>query len=393
MNDSDSSTLDRLREIANNPAHYIDDWKSRKKTAVIGIFPMNFPVEIIAATGALPVIIQDDPTPITAGNNLLAEFYCGYTRSIADQVATGRFEKYDAFMNADHCIQLLGATDVVREMLSDKPFFFEHLIAAMDDSWTHDQVREKIDAFIAEAERVTGQPISDDKLRECIAANNRNRQLLRKIFQARQQGDDRFSAEELQVLIKSSMIMDKEEHSTLLEQLLATSAPRPRTSGIRLHLSGHFCHAPRPELFDVLADCGAVIVDDDLYTGARYVSTDVAQDISPRDALANWYFARNANAPCPTRVQKSVSWSEYLLHSLEESDAEGVIVLMAKFCEAHMFHYPELRKALNAKGIPHLLIETEHEGLPVESVRTRVEAMIERIRRKQPQQSLQEHTP
>lgn len=381
MNNIESSTLDRLREIAHNPAHYIDDWKSRKKTAVIGIFPMNFPVEIIAATGALPVIIQDDPAPITEGNNLLAEFYCGYTRSIADQVATGRFENYDAFMNADHCIQLLGATDVVREMLSDKPFFFEHLIAAMDDSWTHDQVREKIDAFIAEAERVTGQPISDDKLRQCIAANNRNRQLLRKIFQARQQGDDRFSAEELQVLIKSSMIMDKAEHSALLEQLLADSAARPRKAGIRLHLSGHFCHAPRPELFELITDCGAIIVDDDLYTGARYISTDVPPERPPRDALAEWYFARNNHIPCPTRVQNSVSWDNYLVDVIGASKADGVIVLMAKFCEAHMFYYPQLRKRLEAQGIPHLLIETEHEGLPAETLRTRIEAMLEKIRR------------
>lgn len=381
MNNSESSTLDRLREIANNPAHYINDWKSRNKTAVIGIFPMNFPVEIIAATGALPVIIQDDPTPITEGNTLLAEFYCGYTRGIADQVAKGRLDIFDAFMNADHCIQLLGATDVVREMLSDKPFFFEHLIAAMDDSWTHTQVRDKIDAFIAEAERVTGQPISDDKLRDCIAANNRNRQLLRNIFQARQQGDDRFSAEELQVLIKSSMIMDKEEHSALLEQLLANSAARPRKDGIRLHLSGHFCHAPRPELFDLITDCGATIVDDDLYTGARYISTDVVQEKAPRDALAEWYFARNNNIPCPTRVQNSVSWDNYLVDVIGASNADGVIVLMAKFCEAHMFYYPQLRKRLEAQGIPHLLIETEHEGLPAETLRTRIEAMLEKIRR------------
>ena len=59
----------------------------------------------------------------------------------------------------------------------------------------------------------------------------------------------------------------------------------------------------------------------------------------------------------------------------------GVVVLMAKFCEPHMLYYPELRKALDASDVPHLLIETEHEGLPLESIRTRVETFLERIRR------------
>ena len=57
-------------------------------------------------------------------------------------------------------------------------------------------------------------------------------------------------------------------------------------------------------------------------------------------------------------------------------------MLMVKFCEPHMFHYPELRKSLDRHGMPHLLIETEHEGIPVETLRTRIEALLERIRRR-----------
>ena len=49
-----------------------------------------------------------------------------------------------------------------------------------------------------------------------------------------------------------------------------------------------------------------------------------------------------------------------------------------------MLYYPELRKALDGAGVPHLLIETEHEGLPLEAVRTRVEALVERTLRGRP---------
>jgi benzoyl-CoA reductase/2-hydroxyglutaryl-CoA dehydratase subunit BcrC/BadD/HgdB len=93
-----------------------------------------------------------------------------------------------------------------------------------------------------------------------------------------------------------------------------------------------------------------------------------------------WYFDRNVKVPDATRAQNDVSWDQWLLDSVEQSGAAGVIVLMAKFCEPHMLYYPELRKALDTSHVPNLLIETEHEGLATEVVRTRVEAFVERIR-------------
>ena len=149
----------------------------------------------------------------------------------------------------------------------------------------------------------------------------------------------------------------------------------------QLHLSGHFCHAPRPELLDMIEGCGAIVVDDDLYTGFRYISTDVPKDIDPIAALVAWYFDRNNNVPCATRAQKDVDWEVYLTQSLQRSGADGIIILMAKFCEPHMLYFPELRSELNRQKVPFLLIETEHEGLALEMLRTRVEALIERIRR------------
>ena len=76
----------------------------------------------------------------------------------------------------------------------------------------------------------------------------------------------------------------------------------------------------------------------------------------------------------------TVDWEEYLTRSVHASGAEGVIILLAKFCEPHMLYYPELRKELMRSEIPHLLIETEHEGLALEMLRTRVEALLETIR-------------
>ena len=377
------ATIARLAALADDPQAYAEDWRSRRHGKVIGTFPMNFPTELVHASGALPTIIQEDRAPITAGRGMLYEFYCAYTRSISDQAVTEKLDFVDGFFFVDHCISLIGAVDAMRYALPDKPMFLAQFIASMDEPWSEPVVRSKLESLLAQLRDFTGAAISDEDLSNSIRACNRNRRLLRQLYALRRTGRTRLTSRQMQALVKSSMVMDIEEHSELLEGLMQAVQAEVEDAPqlVRLHLSGHFCHAPKPELLDVIEECGAIVVDDDLYTGFRHISTDVSEAGDPVDALARWYMDRNVTVPCATRVQNDVDWDDYLLRSLEESGASGVVVLMAKFCEPHMLYYPELRKALERSEVPHLLIETEHEGLPLETVRTRVETFLERIRR------------
>ena len=383
METLDGAAFDTLLAAATDPVGYAESWKARTGRPVIGSFPMNFPSELTHATGALPVIIQESRTPITEGRSLLPEFYCSYTRSLADQAATGELDVFDAFVLADHCVQLLGAVDVIRWAKPQIPTHFAQFISSMDDPWSQGQVIDKIASLRVEVEEIVGTKITPEALSSSIRLFNENRELLREFYELRKSGRARITASQMQALVKSSMVMDIEENSALLRQILADLRPEEHApdSLVRIHLSGHFCAPPRPELLDVIEECGALVVNDDLYHGFRYISTDVPEDVDPFDALALWYLDRNISAPCGTRVQRNVDWDSYLISSLEDSGSDGVITLMAKFCEPLMLYYPELRKALDARDIPVLLIETEHEGIAEESVRTRVETFVERIRR------------
>lgn len=372
-----------LTRIAEDPHAYAQGWKGRHQRKVIGTFPMNFPAELVHAAGALPVVVQDDRAPITLGRTLMYEFYCGYARSLTDQAATRKLGVFDAFLVVDHCVALLGAVDAMRFELPEQPVFLAQYMASMDEEWTPPEVRKQVESLRTQLEELCAVTISKDALAHSIALFNRNRQLLRQVYDLRRSGRTRITATQMQMLVKSSMVMDIEEHTAILSGLVASLEAETASTPdlVRLHLSGHFCHGPRPELLDVIESCGAVVVDDDLYTGFRYISTDVPGDGDPVDALTRWYFDRNTRVPCATRAQKNVDWESYLLSSLKNSGAAGVVVLMAKFCEPHMLYYPELRKALLGAQVPHLLIETEHEGLAVESIRVRMEAFLEQIRR------------
>jgi bcr-type benzoyl-CoA reductase subunit C len=374
--------LGELAAIAGDPHGYAAAWKRETGRKVIGVFPMNFPSELVHAAGALPLVVQEDDVPITLGRSLLYEFYCGYTRSIVDQAATRKFDVYDAFYLVDHCVALLGAADALRFEIPEKPVFLAQYTASMDEAWTPAEIRKRVEDLRGALAEFCDAAISDDDLAASIAAYNRNRGMLRQIYALRRSGRIALTGRQMQILVKSSMVMEIEAHSERLAALLPlleTDLAAPPEQ-VKLHLSGHFCHAPRPELLDMIEDCGTVIVDDDLFTGFRFIATDVPTDGDPVAALTRWYFDRNTHVPCSTRSQMTVDWEDYLTRSVHDSGAEGVIILLAKFCEPHMLYYPELRKELMRSEIPHLLIETEHEGLALEMLRTRVEALLETIR-------------
>jgi benzoyl-CoA reductase/2-hydroxyglutaryl-CoA dehydratase subunit BcrC/BadD/HgdB len=254
----------------------------------------------------------------------------------------------------------------------------------MDEPWSPPQVREEIALLQGRLGALCGTHITDDAVRRSVTLFNRDRALLRSVYELRRTGQLALRAAEMQVLVKSAMIMDIEEHAQAMAELIEASAieRRPAADGVRLHFSGHFCHAPQPELLDLIESCGATVVDDDLYTGYRYISTDVPDLSDPLVGLSRWYFDRNNNVPCSTRAQKTVDWESYLVNTVAANRSEGVVTLMPKFCEPHMLYFPELRQALLDNGIPHLLLETEHEGLALETVRVRVEAFVETIKRR-----------
>lgn len=378
-----NSIFATLEKVAEQPLESAKAWKDAHGTKVVGSFPMHFPGEMAHAAGTLPVILQENHDPITVGHGMIYPFYCGFTRSVVDQACKGEYEFLDAIMFGDHCVQVLGAADVVRSKLPNTRVHFYQLISSMSDPWSLGRARETFLNLKEGLEELVGHAISDEAMHASIRLFNQNRQLLRKLYEMRRAGDARITAKQMQIAVKSSMIMDKAAHNTLLEELIAELEASKATTqkGVKVYLSGHFCQAPKIGVLDMIEECGGIVVDDDLYHGQRFISTDVDETGDPLDALAKWYLERNLKVPCPTRVDQNADWENYLLDAMEKAKADGMIVLMAKFCEPHMYYYPEIKEAFDKRGVPHLLIETEHELNSFEGLRTRVETFLEVVKR------------
>jgi benzoyl-CoA reductase subunit C len=375
--------LATFEAAAARPLDYARTWKARHGRPVIGIFPMHFPGELAHAAGALPIILQEDDEPITVGLSSVFNFYCGYNRSVVDQAMRGEYDFLDAILFGDHCVQLLGTADILRDHAPKLPILFNQLISSLSAPWAMEETQKTFRQLWTELETLIGRPIPQDDVRASIRLYNRNRALIRQIYQLRREGRAPLTGRQLQIIVKASMVMDPADHTALLEQLVAgldTTAKPAR--GVRVYLSGHFCQAPKPEILDLIEECGGIIADDDLYHGFRFISTDMSETGDPVDAFAAWYFERNQRVPCSTLADEKADWDEFLVDAVRKTRSEGLIVLQVKFCEPHMFFYPEIKEAFERNGIPHLLIETEHEQMPIEALKTRVETFLEIIKRR-----------
>ena len=375
--------LDLMKYAAQSPMDYAAAWKERTDRQVIGLLPMHFPGELAHAAGCLPIVIQDDAEPITIGQSGVFNFYCGFNRSLIDQTMRGSFDGLDAIMFGDHCVQLLGTADTIRAERPNLPILFNQLCTTLDANWAERETFGTFTQLWKELESLTGCAIAPEAARASIALFNRNRTQMRELYELRRQGRIAISGRDMQLVVKSSMVMDKADHVALMDRLLR-EIPRVAAGSaeIPLYLSGHMCHAPKPEIIDMIEECGARIVNDDLFVGWRFIHADMDETRTPVEAMAHWYLEKNRRVPCPTRTMQGVDWEDYLLSDVQRSGARGLVILMVKFCEPHMYFYPEIKEAFEARGIPHLLIETEHEEMPIEALKTRVETFVEIAKRR-----------
>ena len=285
---------------------------------------------------------------------------------------------------ADHCIQLIGAADVVRAVLPDIPVFFGMLISSMSDTWAPGKIAGMMGEFRDEFVSFTGHPVSDEALASSIRAHNRDRRLIRRLFDKRSSGSSAFTPRQLQDIVGSSMVMDPAEHHALLAEAVAAQREAPRDDRVRVHLSAHLCHAPKRELLDLIEDSGAIVVDDDLFHGRRYVSTDVDETGDPIDAIARWYARRNVNIPCPTRVQQRRRLGRLPGRRGASERGGGGHPPAGQILRAAHALLPRAPQGPGRGRHPPAAARDRARGPPAESFRTRVEALVERARRKRP---------
>ena len=374
------SVMDTFVEIRNDPYGWIAKWKEEhpeRKVVAVGVY--HFPEEVIHAAGLMPFGLQEGSETIVEGYSYIYPCYCGYSRALIDMGAKTQMRLFDGFIITDICIQLVQAhRKYLRNFPLPNMYLFQPSLDLSKERNKPD-LMEDFENLRKKAEAIAGHPVTDEDLKKSFKVYNKNRALLRKIHDMRAKEPGLLRARDMQAIVMSSMVMPKEDNNALLEKLIAElekKTPEKR-QGVPVFLSGHYCHSPKIEILDMIEEMGGIVVDDDLHTGFRYYAKDVSEEGDPIEALVDRF--RVIEPDCISRIHPDNRWDEYLLRKSKVSGAKGVIIIQPKFCEHQNFAYVWQNKTLPAGGMDHILIESEHEMISLEQIRTKVQAFVEMI--------------
>ena len=171
----------------------------------------------------------------------------------------------------------------------------------------------------------------------------------------------------------TAQFVDKREHNEQIKKVLAALPARKvnRPEGVRFMTIGS--ENDDIAFMAMVESVGSTIVIDDQCSGTRYFWNESKPDDDVVKAIADRYCDRPA---CPTKDYPSHTRFDHVLGLAKEFNARAAIFLQQKFCDPHEGDYPDLKRHLEANGIPTLFLEFDITN-PIGPFRIRVEAFLE----------------
>jgi len=366
--------LELFKTLISADNKFIKEWKRQKKP-VLGYACSYTPEEIIHAGGILPIRVFGSLEPSRLADVYLPVNVCSFAKSCLNSALKGEYSLLDGYVVSNSCDNQNKIYDLWRQCAAIRKTYFintPHSTTEKALNFFHKEL-ERFKEWLTESFEVE---ISDEDLKNAIKVFNENRRLLRQVYELRRRNPPLLSGSEALEIVLSSMMIPKDEHNKLLQELLDQIERRediPK-QGARLLVSGSVMDNSEP--LRLIESVGGTVVADDLCTGSRYFWNPVREDGEPMMAIAERYLCK---VPCPF-MYSSEERFKHVRDMARLFDVEGVIIFSLKFCDVHSFDAPLLTEELKeSEGLPVLCLEWEHSLTGIAQLRTRIEAFIEML--------------
>ena len=378
-----AALLDFCREVTQDmefaeAKRWLEKHPGRK---AFGCFPIYTPVELIHATGMLPVGVfgGGNQIEIAHADSRFQSFVCSIVKSTLELGLTRRLEFLSGMVFHSICDPARNLASVFQRNFPEMQIEYIHFPQNFQSPECVVYLESEYRRVLHGLEQLAGHQVTAEDLNHSIELHNRIRAALRELYRIRAESPHLLSAAETWLLMRVGTLSAPEEHLQLLEQAL-TEIPRRATrpkDRIRVILEGSFCEQPPLGLIECLEEAGCYILDDDFLRGGRWLTGDVPLEDNPLRALADSYANRSVYSGVKHDLREPKA--EHLIRSVREAKADAVIFLAAKFCEPALFDYALYRRAFEQNNIPHLLVEFEEKAWIHDRARSEVETFVESI--------------
>ncbi len=360
------------------------EWKAAEPgRKVIGFMPVYVPEEIIHAAGMLPLGILGggDQMEVIHGDAYYQSYICRIPRSTIELGVTKRLDFVDGMLFPSIC-------DVIRNLSGMWKLMYPNVYARYFDvpqNYKDDIGGEYYQAELQDLRedlaRLSGSEVSDEALSHSIELYNRNRSLVREIYALRSSQPWLVPSSELYVLMRAGLVLPVEEHTAMLEDyLLAVRADqRPKRDNCRVIVNGSFCEQPPLNLIKSIEMSGCYIVDDDFMLVNRWLLEDVPSQGNPVKNLATAFLHHSADSAAKYCAKKE-QVGEFLLQSVRDNAAEGVIFAAPSFCDPALLERPMLVDKMTANDVPNISFKYAENSGQMQPIREQAGTFADSIK-------------
>ncbi len=379
-------TMQKLTEYSLNRPAEISKLRARG-TKVVGYFAGDFiPEELIYAAGAVPVCLLHggDNRSVQEALAYTTRILCPFSRAQIGQRFTKEQPYYalvDLLISPISCQHMRRVGDVWEEF-SGVPVFRVGVGLKRNEigaGWYRDALKLMQDKL----EELTGNKITESKLKHAIELYAKQRELLKKISLLRKSPNPLISTADFVRLNHLSYLLDPNIMVEALGSLygeLAKKKGGQRKAGPRLMVVGPAIALGDRKVLDIAEDVGASVVVEHICEGVRNYWTDIDTDGDLLAALAQRNIVKRP--PCAFMRDSHRPTLNFILKLIKEFKVDGVIYYWMKYCETYEIEHLYISKELQEKGIPMVFLESEYIANEAAVMKTRLEALVEIIKSK-----------
>ncbi len=361
LEDADYPTLRRWRETGGK---------------VLGHFQVYFPEELAHAAGALPFRMKGAPVEPLQSDSRFGSYLCSILKTSLEVALSGQVH-LDMFVTHPICDAARNLAGVFGRNF-DYPCQILYLPQNANSAHAGDYLTGEYRRLLRKIEEIAGRRVEDDDLSRSIQVYNRNRALLRELYQIKRETPWKIAADEAYALMAVGGMMLREEHNGLLEAALPMIRDRDsrRLDRIRVVFEGGFCEQPPLDLIRAIAR-SCYVVDDDFLIGMRWILEDVPIAGDPLSNLAEAYLERSSYSPVQHDNRKPKE--AMLLARIDESRAKAAIVTAAKMCEPGLEEQVTYTRTLDGAGVAYFVSEFEENMTSFDHLEIQLETFVENL--------------
>ena len=369
--------LAEFAKIAANPKAQFDKYLKQGKK-IIGCMPYLCPEELIHAAGMIPFGLWGAETQVSEARRYLPAFICSILQTTLELGISGAYDGLSAVMIPTLCDSLKGMDGNWRYAVKNIPVIplahAQNRKTPAGLEFTASQYRK----ILTRLEDISGVTITDKSISESIALYNKRNASVRRFIDELGKRPQSIKASERNTVFKSGYFLDTAEYTEKVDEINECLAIAPAAAGAGPHLITCGILADNTGLLKILDDCGVSIIDDVVMHESLRYRVDTPETDDPIMSLA---LVPGAIEGCPVLYDPGKKRADMLVDIVRRCSADGVLLVLTKFCDPEEYDIVPLRKILDKHGIRSLQVEVDQQTTDVEQIRTAIETFCEILER------------